>query len=246
MNNIDSYLKLGFEFYKKYCVEYFRALLLPFACALIGIFFVILTTQNPAFAFLAIVVSIPSICFAFWKGYIATYAMNFIAYDFFKKNEVMDFKIYVENVNKKQLAKYLSFCAILTIICYLPSFIYISKFINLGSIFSNPLALIADPIALFSVCGILLLNTLILIPFLNFYNQALYFRKENESYLNLFLNCYKYLNKDGFILSLIFLLIGTLISLLDPFIYAILALLLNIITFSVNTFWYSERCQKEI
>ena len=242
MNNIDSYLKLGFEFYKKYCVEYFRSLLLPIACALVGILFVILTMQNPMFAFLAIIISIPCICFAFWRGYVATYAMNFVAYDFYKKNEMLDFKSYVEKVNKNELAKYLGFCAIFTIICYLPSFIYASKFINLSTIFLNPFSLLSNPEAIFMVFGILILNSIILVPFLNFYNQALFFKKENEGYLSLFLNCYRLLNKNGVVLSLIFILAGSVISFLHPMLYGIVALLLNIITFSVNTFWYSDRC----
>ena len=246
MNNINSYLKLGYEFLKKYCCEYFRMLLLPFACALIGILLVILTTINPMFGFLALIIGIPSICFAFWRGYIATYALNFMAYDFHKKNEMLNLKKYVEKVDKKELAKYLGFCAFITLICYLPTFIFISKTINIGALFLNPLSLLSNQTALFSICLISMLNTILFIPFLNFYNQALVFKQQNESYMNLFLNCYKNLNNAGLILASIFVIAGVIISSFGPFLYGILALLLNLITFSVNTFWYSERCQKEI
>lgn len=246
MNNFESHLKLGFEFYKKYCVEYFRALLLPITCALIGFLFVILTTLNPMFAFLALIISIPATCFAFWRGYVITYALNYVAFDFYKKNEMLDFRSYIEKVNKKELAKYLGFCAIFTLICYLPAFIYSSKSINFISVIMNPLSLASNPDALFTIMGVFLLNTLVLIPFLNFYNQALFFKKQNEGYLNLFLNCYKLLNKEGLALSIIFAVAGFVISVFGPYLYGILALLLNLITFCVNTFWYSERCQKKI
>lgn len=245
MNNINLHFNLGFKFFKKYCIQYFK-MLLPLAIFLLtGIIFIALTKIQPIFGVLAILISIPCLCYAFWRGYVITYALNFVAFDFYKNQneEIKDFQFYIDKINKKELAKYLGFCAVITLAIYLPSFIYAIDTLNLNLIFVNPLSLVtSNPIALIKVCFVIILNSLFLIPFLNFYNQALFFKKPDESYINLFLNCYKFLNKEGVILAIIFNVLGAFMSSFHPVIYIILALALNLITFSVNTFWYSERC----
>ena len=240
MKKIDTYLKTGFEFAKKYSKEYFRALLHPITLGLIAGAFVLCVQLNPLFAFLALFVSIPCMCCAFWKGYVTTFCLNNLALDFYNKNQTKSLAEYIELLNKKVLSSYLGFCAILTLFLYLPSFICAFTTIDFSALLTNPFEILTNYL-LFTV---IFLNTIFLLPFLNFFNQAFFFKKENENYFNLIKNCYKLQNKDGLLLSLIFCLLGCLIGLFHPFLYGFLALALNLLTFSTNTFWYGDKCQK--
>ena len=243
MNNFSNLLNFGFEFLKKYYSEYFRLLLKPFACALLGVLIMILIQQNPNIALLGLL-SIPLFCYAFWKGYLATFALNYATISF-KNSQNEPLEELVLKINEKELAKFLGFSAIITIIGYLPSIIYAFKTVDIMALVANPMTLLSNISALVSVFLALLLNSLILIPFFNFFNQAFFFKKENESFMSLFLNCYKKLDKDGWALSIFFGFIGGVISVLHPLIYLVFALLLNLITFSANSLWFYERMGKE-
>lgn len=243
MNNFSNLLNFGFEFLKKYYSEYFRLLLKPLLYALFGVLIMVIIQQNPNIALLGLL-SIPLFCYAFWKGYLITFALNYGAISY-KNNQKESLENFISKINEKELVGFLGFSAVITIIAYLPSLIYAIRTIDFIMIISNPASLLSNASALVMVFLVLLLNSLILAPFFNFFNQAFFFKKENESFMNLFFNCYKKLDKDGLVLSIFFGIIGGIISVLHPLIYLVFALLLNLITFSVNSLWFYERLEKE-
>lgn len=242
MNNFSNLLNFGFEFSKKYSMQYFKLLLKPIALNVLGILIITIIQKFPSIALLGLI-TIPLFCYAFWKGYLATFALNYAAISYHNSiNEPLD-KL-VLKIKEKELASYLGFCAVIMLICYLPTIFYTLKLVN----FSPNLAVISGFSGLDIIAKVFvafLFNTLFLIPFLNFFNQAFLFKKENESYMDLFLNCYKKIDKDGLFLSIFFGFIGSAIGMLNPLAYAILALLLNLISFSANTLWFHERLRKE-
>ena len=246
MNSLSEYFKKGIDFSKIYAKDYFIALIKPIIFCAIGALFVILTMQNPSFAILALLVSIPCICYGFWRGYIITYSLNYAALGYYKNFEKKEFIEYSKLVNTKELASYLLYCAIISLLAFLPSLIYALCKINLISLILNPSSIMSNAVDLMSVLTFILINSIILIPFLNFFNQALFFKNRNENFFELFLNCYKIQNLTGIIISIIFSVLGGVISGLNPIIYLILALLLNLLSFSVNTFYYEDRCRKKI
>lgn len=238
MNNIKEYLNFGINFSKKYMSQYFRLLLQPILFGILAFLLLKITTQNPSLILLAFL-SIPLVCYAFWKGYLITYTLNFAAITFEKKiDKSLEELLKITKQKEKELAKYLGFCAIISIVAYLPTFIYvIANISNFSSILSNPL------IAL-NALAILILNSLFLLPFYNFFNQAFLFKKDNESFFDLVLNCYKKLDKIGIGLSFLFAFLGGIIGGFNPIIYVILALTLNLLTFSVNTIWYKNKIKR--
>lgn len=242
MTNLSSLLNSSFKFLKEYCSEYFKLLLKPLLCALFGILIMIIIQQNPNIALLGLI-SIPLFCYAFWNGYLITFALNYAAI-LHKNNQKESLENFISKINRRELASFLSFSAIITIIGYLPSLIYIFKTIDM-SILTNPALLLSNTSELIMVFLVLLLNNLVLVPFFNFFNQAYFFKKENENFITLFFNCYKKLDKDGWVLSILFGFIGWIISLLHPLIYLVFALLLNLITFSANALWFCERFERE-
>lgn len=246
MNSVSEYLKKSIDFARIYAKDYFIALIKPILFCAIGALFVVLTMQNPSFAILALFVSIPCICYGFWRGYIITYSLNYIALEYYKNFEKKDFIEYSKLVNTKELASYLLFCAIISLLGFLPSLFFALSKINLISLISNPSSIMSNMGDIISIFIFILINGLVLVPFLNFFNQALFFKNTHESFFDLFLNCFKIQNSTGIILSIIFSVLGSIISGLNPIIYLILALLLNLITFSANTFYYEDRCQKKI
>ena len=245
MSNLGKYYNLSIEFAQRYAFNYFKSLFLPVVIGLFGGLFVFLTTINPAFGFIALFVSIPCVCFSFWKGYIATFALNCAALSFYKKQENRSFEDFVNLVNKKELASYLGFCAILSILFFIPSIIILSKSINFITLLTNPLSALSNPSVILLGLICIFITSILLIPFTNFLNQALFFKKNNESYFDLFLNCYKLLNLDGILLTIIFSVISSIISTFHPVLILFASLAFNLITFSMNTFWYHDRITKE-
>lgn len=238
MNNIKKYLNFGINFSKKYMLQYFKLLLQPILFGILAFLLLKITTQNPSLILLAIL-SIPLVCYAFWKGYLITYTLNFAAITYENKtNKTLEELLKITKQKEKELAKYLGFCAIVSIVAYLPTFIYvIANVTNFSSIFSNPLVIL-------NALVVLILNSLVLLPFYNFFNQAFLFKKENEKFFDLVLNCYKKLDKTGIGLSFLFAFLGGIIGGLNPIIYVILALTLNLLTFSVNTIWYKNKIKR--
>lgn len=241
MNNLSYYLNFGLDFLKKYSTQYFRALLVPITCGAFGSLIMLNVVSNPSVALLGLL-SIPLFCFAFWRGYVVTFALNKVALSFKNStNETLENAINELKPKEKELAKFLGFCAAASIVGFLPCVIYFFKTIDILAIMSNPFSVLSDSNAIIGCFLISIFNMLILFPFLNFFNQAFFFKKENESFISLTLNCYKKLDKQGVLLSILFGFLGILISAIHPLLYLIFALLLNLITFSANTLWYSKK-----
>lgn len=224
MKELSLLLKLGCKFFQKYALEYLKLL---FPIILLGmIVFVLLSFSmngNVVCALLALFVGFPCFCIAFWKGFLMTYALNFVALDFIKQTPQNSLKEYYQQAKKdsKKFACYISFCAILTILLYLPTVLF----------FTTQKAFNVELIIFYC------LNSLLIMPFLNFFTQAYFFKKENENFLNLFLNCYKNLNLIGALLSFVFVAL----SIFSGVVYLVIALFLNVFCYSINTFWYYSR-----
>lgn len=237
MNNLSAYLNFGLKFFESYFVQYLTSLLIPLGFGVLGAMFLFLTMQNPAFIVLGLL-SIPLVCYAFWRGYLVTYSLNYAALAKIRQeNKPLENFLIMTKEKEKELASYLGFCAIISIIGFLPGIIFIIKLLTGISLHS----IIYDMNAIIKVFMILIINSIVLLPFFNFLNQAFFFKKENESYFSLVFNCYKKLDTKGLILCIIFGVTSGIISLLHPLVYLILALVLNVFAFSINTLWYSQR-----
>lgn len=228
-------LKLCYKFSQKYLAEYLKELIKPIIYSIIGIFvfFILMTLSflNPLIVLLALI-SIPILCWSCWKGYVITYALIPCA-DNFIKNTAIPLKNYINEVKKVegQLAKFVCFVAAITLILYIPTFVY--------TIYSPKFNIFMDIFDLISLFDnkCFLISNIIMASFLNYYLCAFYYKKEKENYFQLFLNCYKKLDVIGITIALLF----TLISVKGGILYLILALFLNPIIYSINTFWYSTK-----
>lgn len=235
MNNLKIYFKDGHNFAKKYLREYFLLLSKPILIGLVGFASVFLSHLGFIGAILALIISLPCMCYAFWQGYLITYSLNYLAVDFVQNNQERTL-IDCYNLSKekaKELATYLFLAIIVSFLIMIPSLVIVLKSgisFDMASIISN-----------FSVLSV---NGLILIPFFNFLTQIFFFKKDDENFSDLFIGCYKKLNVTGIFLSIFFTIIGTMIG-INIIIYVILALVLNLYAYSINTFWYYSRIKNE-
>ena len=239
----DLVMNFAFKFAKEYWIEYFKAMLLPIGFGLVAALFVVLTLQNRNLFPLAIL-SIPMVCYVFWKGYVITYALNYASYFFYKKSQKGSFAdcLGLADEKKQELAKYVSFCACIFIVALFPSLIVVFKIVknlamSMAPGFSEIIAYI--PILLGNM-----LFFMIFLPFSNFLNQAFFFKKQDETYFDLFKNCYKKLNSTGIALAIAFSILGGIACNFHPVLSLFLSLGLNLITYSANTVWYVQRVGK--
>lgn len=233
MKQLFILLKLSLKFTKKYIFKYLLELIKPLVVAFVGVVLFSLCFINPILSFVSLL-SVPCFCYAFWRGYVITYALIPCANSFIKNNSVV-FKDCIFGIKKLEgrLALFVCFIAVFTIILYIPSFFYVFKLLPLND-FGTAILSLQE----FSkqIDNAFFINTLLLSPFLNFALCAFYYRKQ-ENYFNLFLNCYKKLNILGAFLALVI----TLFSYKCIVLYIILALFLNPFIYSINTFWYLSR-----
>lgn len=233
MNNYKIILKKSSDFLNLYLKEYLIVLKTPFLVGLVGFLSMILCVLGPIGAVLALFISIPCICYSFWQGYLITYSLNYAADSFIKtdnKVSLMD----CHDLAKKdgnELAKYLVFSSVLCLLVNLFSILYLLS--NIASITS------ITPHEIFRYTFFLTLNSILLLPFSNFLNQAFFYRKK-ESFFELFLNCYKKLDKTAILLIITFSLIMVLNS-INSLIYTIVALVLNPLIYCANTIWYKQK-----
>lgn len=240
MEKLKLLLSLSHKFCLKYALEYFKMLLKPCIIGFIGFIFVPLCFINPIFAFCALFITLPCLFYSFWRGFCITYLLNYAALSFVKNEAVLELKTYENSfkAQEKDFIRYISFCAFVVLILYLPCVFFVFK--NMSLLFgTNPnfSAIIKEFI------GALLYSfsvSIILVPFTNYFTQSYFFKKDNENYFNLFFNCYKNLNKEGLIIAFIIALITFTISSLNVFLLPLL-LVLNLYYYSINTFWYYSR-----
>ena len=239
MKQLGILFKLGVKFFQKYFFQYLKLLfpmLLLGSLVFLFVFAMILGIYPVIFALLTLVIGLPCFCFAFWRGFLITYSLCYAANDFINKTPCEELKYYYLQAKDKEksFALYISFCAILTIIFYIPTVLVAIR---------QPIAI--DPYIIMNsalvVGKVMLLNTIIIIPFLNFFCQAYYFKKEDENFIQLFLNCYKKLDRSGILIAILFVMIGTIVSLVNAILYILTFAILNIFAYSVNTFWYYSK-----
>lgn len=230
----NNLIKMTYDFAKKYLAQYIFALTKPLLVGILGLVLFSLIFINQKFVLLALL-SIPCLCYSFWRGFVVTYFLCDCA-NGFQKGSTDIFDLYVEkNKNEsKKLAGYVVFVAILTILLYIPSLIYISNNVSL-----NDLSNVAKVTKIVNMA--FFVNTIVLAPFLNYALQAFYFKKNGENYFKLFLNCYSKLDLKGILIALIITIFMFKLAELTPVVYVILALLFNPFIYGINTFWYAKR-----
>lgn len=234
MNNYKAILKKSSDFLKIYFNEYLIALKMPFLVGLIGFLSIILCMVTPIGAIIALLIFIPCFCYAFWHGYLIAYSLNYAADSFAKTDNKVSLADCYDLAKKDsgELAKFLLFYAVVYFIVCIPSIIYL--FFNFTPDGTIPTQKI------FKCMFFLLMNNIILLPSSNFLNQAFFYRKKEESFSELLLNCYKKLDKTGILLSITF---GSfmLLNSINSLICSILILILNPLVYCANTIWYKQK-----
>jgi len=241
MEKISFVIYKSIMFLSKYASSYLLSMIKPVIVGFLSLIFAFITmaliSLNPIFALLSLL-SIPLFCYAFWRGYLITYALNIAGFDFLN-NKTKDFKIYIEEAKKqeKPLAGFVGFFAVIIILACVPTIIAFFKLIPWQSIIIDPLHAIYDTRV---VVKISILNTIIIAPIINFSLQAFFFKKK-ESFFKLIINCYKIPAFSGFILSNLIVLITAWLNIKFAVLYIILAIPMNLIIYPVNLFWYSSK-----
>lgn len=239
MKKISVLLKLCYKFSKRYMQGYLSAIAKPVLFGILGVLLLSSCVFNVKFIICGFL-SIPVFCWAFWRGYVITYGLIPCAHTYIKDTP-SSFETHAKEAKKEEvnLAKYVCFSALLTVICYIPCLIYLKNSIPLS------LSALTDPVVSSQYLKIankaFIINTILLSPFLNYFLCAYYYRKEKENYFKLFLNCYKHIDIIGLIIAVIL----TLFSFMGGMVYVIVAIFLNPFVYSINTFWYMARVNKQ-
>jgi len=239
---ITSILNISLNFTAKFAYDYIKYMLKYIFLGIAGFVFLPLINVNPIFALPALFVTIPVVCYCFWRGYVATYALNFAALEFLFKKPLKELNRYVELAKKQEqkLIAFVTFFAIITVVAYLPTvFYFINNFSYESMIIDPKNYVLPKGITIFSI-----INTLVLAQFLNFALQAFFFKKE-ENYFTLLIKCYTKTGFSGFIISALIIGITTLLNVKLPFIYLITFLPLNLLIYSFNTIFYFSKIKKE-
>jgi len=241
LDKVELFFKLSFKFFKKYLQEYLILLLKPVAIGVLGMFVLALGFVNPIFAIFALFITIPCIFYSFWRGIMITYALNPLADDFIKKGQMNLADCYsLVRKDEKQLGLWISYVAIVSALGFIPSLVAVSILnpVPFSSLFSSPSGAISFLSGCYtkSLILIYLLNMLILVPFLNFSQQAFYFRKPDENFLDLSLNCYKKLNLTGFLIAFIVVFLGSKMS--SDSVLILFTPVFNVFIYPLNFFWY--------
>ena len=232
-----NYLKMSFKFMNTFAFDYIKYMIKYILIGLFGLIIVWFSQYNAVFALFVIFVSIPAVCYAFWKGYVATYALNYSALDFLENKPIAPFENYIKLAfkNEAELAKFVGFVAIITLLGIIPSLFYIINAINIENLLTNPTGEFMKP----EFFKVLTINCVILAPLINFSLQSFFFRQK-ENYFILIINCYK-TGIAGFVVSLIFIGITSMLEF-----YALTFLFLNLFIYSFNLFLYYSKTKKSL
>ena len=248
MKNFAQYFVQTLEFTKAYIKSYLYMMIIPIIIALIGVLAMLplIKTANPFFGLLAIFITIPALCFAFWRGYLIAYSLNYAAWDFSKNQEMLiDLKSALAKTKEKgnKIALYTIFVSLVTLLLCLPVLIYFAfqiKFCIDYSILSR------TALHKYTICtSLLLINLILLLPFTNYALQAFFFKKKDEKFLDLFVNCYKKLDFTGFLIGVFNLVVSCIMVILPSYLYVIFMILFVLFSFPISTFWYYQKCLTE-
>ena len=233
-------LKLSLEFFKKYIKEYLILLSRPILVGVVGFVFLTLMFINPFFAILGIFVTIPCVFYSFWRGILITYSLNCAADHFYNKNPIPLKNCYsMVKKDEKELALWITYIALFSVIGYIPAFILSNIFspVSFGAFFNFPQGTMSflQSLMSFKIILIYSINTLLLIPFLNYSQQVFYFKKPKQKFLNLILDCYK-INMKGYLIALFVVFAGFVLS--SSSILIILVLFFNVFIYGLNMFFW--------
>lgn len=234
---------LSKKFVKIFFLTYFKALLKPALIGFIGtvagafVLFFGIGLLNSIVIILGGLILASCLSYAVWKGCLATYALNYAAVDFLKSAyKKTSFQNYLETfkLKEKDFIMYLAFSALVLILLHFPFFYIELKQASLTDLLSLDIILKNK-----KILTVFILNTLLLAPFINFSWQAYFFKKDNENYFNLFLNCYRKLDLTGAVIAIFITFFLYALS-FNPVLSILMILLLPVI-FSINMFWYYSR-----
>ncbi|MBR3604465.1 MAG: hypothetical protein IKL52_00375 [Candidatus Gastranaerophilales bacterium] len=231
MNKFEEKLLPNKNFCRTYFPFYFKLLKKPVIIGSIGALSLALCLLGPIGALISLFISTPCLCYAFWQGYLITYALIYAseAHSFNNEPNLSDC-FEMTKIKGNQLALFLLFSMIITLALMFPTLIALIFSFDISTLHIKPIFYV-----------IAFINSVALFPFSNFLNQAFFYKKDDEKFIDLFLNCYKKLNKEGIILSVIFSLIPTVIGGICPLGYFFIALLLNPFIYYTNTIWYKNQ-----
>ena len=238
---MEIIFKLGLKFTQKYFKDYILVILKPVFIGFLSLFVLAVSLFNPYLSIICALIMLPVFCYCFWKGYLITYALNYLAYNFIKNDKKdiissLDECIAFVKKDEKSLISYLAFSALVLIILHIPFIYFLIKNFNI-SLLSNPFSLLE---LISNSAKVFLLNQIIVFPFANYLTQAFFFRKEEESFFSLFLNCYRKLDSKGILIALLFTVLGVILG-NYILIYIFIVFPLNLFVYSINTFWYYSR-----
>lgn len=242
---MELLLKSSFEFFRKYIKEYLRLLVKPILIGILGFFVMGFMLINPLFSILGLFITIPCIFYSFWRGIMITYTLNYAAYNMYKKGSNHSLKelFVLTKKNEKDLALWISCVALLSVLGYLPSFIFSFVFtpVSFFEIFNFPNGTMnfLQNFMSFKIMLVYILNTLVLVPFLNYSQQVFYFKKPQEKFLNLVLNCYKKIDMQGYFIALLVIIGGFILT--SNSLLIILTLFFNVFIYGLNMFWWAGK-----
>jgi hypothetical protein len=231
MNKLVKMLLKNKDFYKKYFSAYFKLLKKPIIFSIIGVSLLALCLLGPIGALIALFISIPCLCYAFWQGYLITYSLIYAA-DAYSLNDEPNLIDCYETARTKgnTLAIFLLFSMILSLVLMFPTLVTLVFSFDITTLQIKPWFYI-----------IAFINSVLLFPFSNFLNQAFFYRKHEEKFIDLFLNCYKKLDKIGILISILFSIFMGLLYAFNSIFYIILALIFNPLIYCINTLWYKSK-----
>ena len=247
---MENTLKFGILFFRKYLKEYLTLLVKPVLIGILGIFAMLFMFINPLFSILGLFVTIPCVFYSFWRGITVTYTLNYAAYNMYKNGSNHSLKelCVLTKKKEKELAAWITYVAILSTLGYIPAFILSSVFasFSLADLFNFPYGTMQflQNFMSFKVMSLFILNTLILIPFLNFSQQVFFFKKPQENFYNLTLNCYKKIDIKGYILAFLIVLAGFILTSNSLLIFLIF--FFNVYIYGVNMFWWAQKNAQKV
>ena len=230
MGNISLFFSLGKKFFLKYYKSYFLLYFKYFAICIVGVLLNVLIAISP----LILIITLPLAFWAMWKTFVVHFTIIPTCYDFIKKGGKRSFKEIFESIDTKNLLAFITYCCFIVFFLWLPQII-------VGYISMN----IKNAALSFTIYSIAFLATILLsIPFYVLYLQAFYFKTDDESYFDVFKNCYKKFDSSLVITILAIIALSIVAGLLPPIINIVAMIALALFNCSVVTFWYISKLGK--
>ena len=242
MKNLKKILCKSISFLKLYLKDYLKLLIKPILIGLVGMLLLALCLLGPIGAIIALFSSIPCTCYAFWRGYLITYSLNYAVESYMRtENKVSIIDCY--ELTKKEgskLAAFLGYSALVCLLVCLSAIILIPTSVSVD-FRADFMQMLKSPELSYKYFIVLFPCFLLLSPFYNFLNQAFFYRKSNEGFNNLLFNCYKNLDKAGMLLCAFFAVGLNILGVVNVFIFAVVALILNPFIYCANMLWYKQK-----